>query len=319
MNITLQLKCTAEPQRSPDAWWLPGDSVAMWVREVVTWPIAQNDLRLLSVPGDFHGTTSGALVITPTKDAAAILACRPAGVAYSLVGNRLYVPRDAVFDPPAADAEIAALVPEDDAIYVWQPARGLIRCDQFAERRLDQLLALPSQKANTWNQAVPGTALNDRLLSIEPFVVPEIDQFLNMARGDIGTLAPEIQELPYSPNERRWWRRIVWLVIAGVLLVIVFLVLFRGASVNWPLVLMAIAVALVIMALLWRLAKWAKETATRNKASRPAANSGRSSAGGGGCDGSPRRSTLWMNSWKPCGTVRSTGYCTCWKHGQMKA
>jgi len=202
MNITLQLRYAAEPQRPVAAWRLDGDSPARWLDEVTAWPGEQTAWKLYPLGGNEPGSVAGLLVEPAAGDLAAIAAVHPGGSPYSRIG-RLLLPVHARFDPLLSDAEVEALLPADDSLYVWQPQVGLIRCDSTATLSLPQLLAAPSRAAGSWNAAVAGVRTNQRLLSIQPSAALSVEHLMEEARGDISEDAGNWEALPRSPREPR--------------------------------------------------------------------------------------------------------------------
>lgn len=291
MNITLQIRHSLSSQRRPAAWFLAGGSAAEWLDEIARWPTAHESLQLIIVAGESHGSVSGVLVIVETEGANAIQDSQPLGVPYGSIGGRLFVPMDAEFDPPAADAEVAALLPDDRAIYVWQPARGLIRCDTSDQTDVGRFLTVPPAAMETWDRAVPGVVLNDRLISIEPKESLDAQQILQEARGDIAMHGESLADLPYSPQQIQSFRRMLWLglAVAGILVVAVVVMSFlNGRRIDWRLLLLALGVAVVAFLLFRQFLKWAKETAAKNR------SGGRRSDTGGGIGSWLREVRSWV-------------------------
>lgn len=246
MNLALRLRYDDKPQRPAIAFWLAGADVAEWLEAAASTSPQRDALRWLVVPGESHGSVRGVLAV-----ADATVAALPRSVPFGVLGERLYVPVAARFDPPARDDEVAALLPNDEAPYVWLPAEGLIRCDGSALRSTHELLRAPPRVPVAWDAAVPGEKLNARLLSIRPDVPLDVAGWVDAARGDIGEQAGDWRELPPAPGEPWAWRGLLsrafpWLGLVGML--VLFLLVpatAEGSPTIVPLLLFLFGVGLI--------------------------------------------------------------------------
>jgi tetratricopeptide (TPR) repeat protein len=197
MIVSLRIKYSAVPQRSPVAWLVPGETADAWLAELAAWNTPLASARLYALPRSVTDPRScGVLVVGASPPAAGR---RPRVFAYGLAGEQIYVPIDARIDPPVSDRELSALV--DNTPHVWHPQAGLMALPPESALRVSDLLALPPEAAATWDAAVPGVALNGRLLSIEPDAAFDVQQVLEQGRDDIGGEAQHWDELPPSANE----------------------------------------------------------------------------------------------------------------------
>jgi tetratricopeptide (TPR) repeat protein len=174
-----------------EAWLLVGGEPASWLAEMAIWGVPLAEVRLAVLP-------RGAIVFCgPGKTLKATGSALP----YGCLGQRLYLPVEAAFDPSMADDEVLALLPGDDTLFVWQPAEGLLRLDPAQLIAISRLVASPPATGETWSAAQPGVAVNQRLLSVEPTERPTLEEVLNQGRDDIGSRSPLGDVLPQHPGE----------------------------------------------------------------------------------------------------------------------
>lgn len=196
-RITIRLE--NRPVHKPVAWYISGSRADKWLEEVGQWGVSLSRLTFYSVPMSISDRRPrGALVIV---DGGATPAVTPRVVPYGQLAGKLYLPVDAGVWPPVTDEELKSLFGPDMESYVWHPASGLTGFESGAGLRAEQLLRFPLPSPTDWSVARPGTAFNTRLWSVEPEAIPRIDEILEAGRGDIGSLAPDISELPPSPDE----------------------------------------------------------------------------------------------------------------------
>lgn len=196
MIASLKLVYGEERLRPAAAWLLVGDSPEVWLRELISWKTPLIGATLYAVPGEGRRHPCGLLV----------LGARPAderrsarALEYGLAGSRLYLPVDARLDPPVGDAELNELL--GDTPHLWHPAAGLLALEPTLVLHVADLLEAPSFSDATWDRAVPGLAINARLLSIEPETDLSFQQVLEQGREDIGSESPELDALPPAPGE----------------------------------------------------------------------------------------------------------------------
>jgi hypothetical protein len=190
MKVELSIRYREELQRPTAAWFVRGSSTQVWLDEMISWQTSLTMARLHILP-------SGVLV---TGVSPSIAAVSPQTMPYCEMLRRLYLPSHAELDPPLNDRELAELL-GDELTYVWHPQAGLVAFSPTQVLKVRDLLTVPAISADEWNRAVPGTALNNRLWSIEAAETPNIDDVLEMARDDIGSERPEVDRMPRSPHE----------------------------------------------------------------------------------------------------------------------
>ena len=191
MNVTLQLRYTSAPRRTTSAWLVPGTDPGQWLAEMTAWSVPLADARLMAGEGVALVLLSGENQPAKTQFA----------LAYGKIGERLFVPVEAAFDPPLDDDEVAALVPPGEALYLWRPEVGLLQFEPHQALKIAQLVAPPPQSGSRWNVAQPGIATNSRLLSIVPLSHPSPDDFLQEGRDDISSQPLAVNRLLPLPNE----------------------------------------------------------------------------------------------------------------------
>src|SRR5690349_4031357 len=123
ISFPLTLRLAPAPVHSPTAWFIPGDDPQGWLEEILHWwgtPAAK--LRFFVVPASVRDRSPiGVLVrIEGNLPPTAVLRAQP----YGLLGDRLFVPVDAVLEIPVSDSELRQKLPLD--LYVMHPSAGLI-------------------------------------------------------------------------------------------------------------------------------------------------------------------------------------------------
>ena len=193
MKVELQLRYSPSPARPARAWFIPGASPAEWLGELTTWRVPLDGMRILPL------SQGGALAL-PGQGTAELSPQLTAALPYGCAGSRLYLPVEAVLDPPLSDAELRELL-DPESIYVWQPARGLARFSFEQALPVSELLAVPPLGVRVWDAAEPGIAENSRLLSIVPDSPISLEDVMEAGRDDIGTSPLAGSELPPAPGE----------------------------------------------------------------------------------------------------------------------
>ncbi len=192
MNVTLQLVYRDAPQRPAAAWLVPGATPAAWLAEMTAWGVPLAEAKLLVI------ADAGLLVWLP----AGSKLHRPGGaIAYGRIAERALVPVEAAIDPPVTERELAALLAGHDALFVWHPRLGLSCYEADEVLCVADLLVPPPISGERLDAGQPGTAFNQRLLSIEPTHRPTLEDVIEAARGNIGTQPLAGGKLPAHPLE----------------------------------------------------------------------------------------------------------------------
>lgn len=182
------------------AWLLPGDDPLRWLEELVAWGDDLVDIDCLVIGRGDDGRIHGLLAIAPAhKKSMPPLGARC--FPYVAPVPRCFIPADAKLDPPLAGAALSKLLPSSECLYVWHPTAGWIAFEPPQTLRAPRLLGPIAPAEVAWDRAVPGTALNGRLHSIEPAIAPNADQTISGLGGDIGEKGSSLADLPPDPNE----------------------------------------------------------------------------------------------------------------------
>lgn len=199
MNFPLRLRYDDSQRRPATAWLLVGPSAADWTAELAAWQTPLAEARFYAVPTSRTDRRPCGLFVVgagPHDGRAS-----PRALPYAAVERRLYVPCESRLDPLPTAAELAELL--DEELYVWHPQAGLVALPATSARRANDLIIVPSSSSDGWTAAVPGIALNGKLVSVEAAVTPTVQDVLNDARGDIGTQPLDRSRLPPAPHEPR--------------------------------------------------------------------------------------------------------------------
>lgn len=196
-QLPLHIRYGTTAQREPVAWFILGDDPRAWLSEIASWPVAHSSLSLLVVPRsrqDLH--PCGVLVIGPLAQLPRPSHCHP----YGRVAERFHLPVEAELAPDVSDAELLALLASDRQ-YVFHPIAGLCSFAPDEVLTAANLLTVPEPLPRLWDRAQPGIALARRLTALTPEETPTVEQVLQAGRGDIGTSAHHLDELPPSTDE----------------------------------------------------------------------------------------------------------------------
>ena len=198
ITVTLKLRCGKTPARRPDAWFIPGGDVSVWLREIAAWEVPHGDVRLLPVPrSSTDRQPCGVLALVEKGRAPVAARC----VAFAKAGDRVFIPVDAWFDPDVSEAELRELCFSDSQLYVWHPAAGLVAFEPADVLRLSDLIEIEPPLARLWDGALPGVAFSRRLVSLMPEQSLSFEQMLQDGRDDIGSEQPDADNLPAGPRE----------------------------------------------------------------------------------------------------------------------
>lgn len=197
ISLNIQLRLARESRRMAEAVLLPGGDPAAWLRALQVEGISLEAVRFLPLATD-PAEILGA-ICPVTEEIAARLDRR--FTRYGCVGGRLFIPVEAAFDPPVADAEWRELLPPDDSLLVWYPHLGLIRFEAEQQWRASDLCRPPERRVVDWGRAESGTAFNQRLHSLQAEPPPDTTAMIQLGQDDIGTRSDQRNRLPRSENE----------------------------------------------------------------------------------------------------------------------
>jgi tetratricopeptide (TPR) repeat protein len=191
----LQLRYDPALDAPPAAWFLPGDSVERWLEELARCGLAAIDTRLFVIPRSTEDHSAAGLLVVPAR----VESVRetPAGIGCRLVAGRVFVPTDAVLQPPVTDSELRHLCALP--VSFFHPAFGLSGFEEEAVLRVSDLLEAPEERAANWNFARPGTPALPELSAIVLLQPPSIEDVFGGAQDEIGSEAPS--DLPPAPDE----------------------------------------------------------------------------------------------------------------------
>ena len=195
MTSTIQLRQNAEAKTEATAWFIPGDSTARWLEELARCGLAETATRLSLVPRSSEDRRPAGLLAVPAEGSKP--GSTPAGLAYKLLGGRLFVPIDAQLHPPVTDAELKNLCPWKAALF--HPAFGLSAFEEESALHVWDLLEPAVERAANWNCAVAGPMASPELQATVLAQPPTREDMFGDASNEIGTDSPA--DLPAAPGE----------------------------------------------------------------------------------------------------------------------
>lgn len=198
MNVTIRLHYDEARLREPSAWFIAGASAELWLVELAGWQSPLHSARLFAVPtsrSDRRPCGVFVLGAAPAPERAG-----PRTIGYARIAERLYLPLHARCEPDVTDAELGELLDVSDP-RLWHPQAGLHVLAAENSFSVADLISPIAAVQDLWQAAQTGTALNSRLLSLEPTAPPTADEVMNSGRGDIATRPPKLDDLPESPGE----------------------------------------------------------------------------------------------------------------------
>ncbi len=210
----LQLRYSPELDTTADAWFLPGNSAARWLDELVRCGLAGMEARLFVVPQSVEARAPAGLLVVPARVNS--VSEQPAGIPCRLIAGRLFVPADAVLHPPVSDSEWRTLCPL--AVSFLHPVFGLSSFEEEDAARISDLIALPEERAANWNFARPGAPAWPELTALVLLQPPSIEDVFGGAAGEIGSEpAADLPPAPDEPKEDALTkaRRALWRLFVG--------------------------------------------------------------------------------------------------------
>ncbi len=175
--LSLTLTRSGRQQRQPAATLLPGQDPSGWVAQLTAHSGMLGTLELFRLP-----KASGLFVVWLAESAD-----HPGrGLRFGRLGQHLFLPVDAVVQPPISSEEADRLFGRWKFV-VWHPALGPLGFDREDAVPLVDLLALPrSRPSATWNDAQAGPAPLPPMRGIQ-FVLPvQRDDLFGDAPREIG-------------------------------------------------------------------------------------------------------------------------------------
>ena len=161
-SLPLQLHRTQQPVREAVAWWLQGDCLEDWVREILQWSVDENALSIYVLPTSKHNLDpSGIFVVlsqgTPKQT--------PCGMAFGSIGAGIWIPVSALLSPSLTQQEIHSLGAYE--CLVAHPSLGWFGFEEKDRKSWMDLFQPPPQPTYPWNSARPGERWNSTIISIE--------------------------------------------------------------------------------------------------------------------------------------------------------
>jgi len=195
--LPLQLHHWANSDRGPDAWFLPGTSVARWLEELSRCGLADSETQLFVVPKSVSDRAPAGLLVLPSR--ADAVAHQPSGLPCRRITDRLFIPLEAVLHPSVTDAELRALCPLP--VSFFHPALGVSGFETESALRVWDLIKPPEERAEHWNFAQPGAPTWPKLQAVILAQPPSMEDMFGNAPDEIGSESP--LDLPPAPNEPR--------------------------------------------------------------------------------------------------------------------
>lgn len=205
-SLPIQMRHSTQLQRPAEAVLLPGSDAAAWLE----WLGSRDQLgslRLMPVADPQSGhQVLGALCFNADRPPNASQADPWHQIdrrcpRYGCTGRRLFVPVEAVLDPPIENSEWRELLPPDESLLVWHPLVGLVRFEPEQVLSVEDLLARPVRRNVDWGRAQPGTALNRRLFSLQAVPPPRVEMIFESGQEDIGSSSDKLDKLPPTADE----------------------------------------------------------------------------------------------------------------------
>lgn len=214
MIVPLQLRHDPSARHLAEAWFLTGNDPARWLDELARSGLAEVETRLFLITrqgirqnalvapksdgggtrNTQHASISGLLIIPDPGHAPSF---PPAGIPCRLLAGRLYVPTDALLQPPLIDAELRELCPWPIAFF--HPTLGLSHFDNDSALHVWDLLETPAQRDEQWNSARHGQPPLPALSAIILARKPTMDDLFGDASQEIGT--EPLDDLPPAEGE----------------------------------------------------------------------------------------------------------------------
>ncbi len=195
MMLPLRLRHSEGLDGKPEAWFLPGGDAGQWFDTLVECGLAREDTRVFLIPRSVDDRACAGMLVVPAE---AHSFSRPAaGLGCRRVAGAMFVPVDAVLEPPVTDAEVRKLSALPVSFY--HPVYGLSGFMQAAGSRLSDLLQAPVQTAENWNSARVGAPVLPELSSIIILRTASPEDLFGEAPKEIGS--EPLSDLPPMADE----------------------------------------------------------------------------------------------------------------------
>lgn len=193
MILPLQLRHDPALDAAPAAWFLPGESAARWLEELVRCGLAGMESRLFIVRRSIADPTPAGLLVVPSR--ANLVSEAPAGIPCRLIGGSFFVPGDAALHPPVAESELRRLAATPLSFY--HPVFGLSSLEPALH--VADLIETPIEAPSNWNFARPGASALPELVAVMLIQPPSLKDIFGGADEEIG--AEPLEDLPPVPDE----------------------------------------------------------------------------------------------------------------------
>ena len=155
IRMTLHLRHSEQPLRPATAVFLPGGEPDRWLQELAQWNVSHNALRLYPLPAGRYSLAPVGVLVTSTAVVEWLDRNICWGIPFGSASPQLYLPIDAVLEPPLAAEELDKLL-EPERTYVWHPAIGLVAFERSEVLQVADLLEMPPPATSVYDSAQPG-------------------------------------------------------------------------------------------------------------------------------------------------------------------
>jgi tetratricopeptide (TPR) repeat protein len=190
---TLQLKHVDKAVRAPVAWFLAGTDAGAWLQEICRWEISQKGMRLFVLALSTGQQKPVGVLVVPAQGA--MPKQKPRGLAFGVIGGKLYLPVDAELWPPIEAHEIKLM----HDVQIFHPALGLAGFAADEALGISDILRQPPSRVENWNFARTGAPINQHLRSVQLAAFISLKDLFGGAGDEIGSASPT--ELPPAPDE----------------------------------------------------------------------------------------------------------------------
>ena len=121
----------------------------------------------------------------------------------SMTGSQFWIPKAAHLNPKPMQNEWSNAINGTSRLLVWHPVWGLLGLEESHRLGIESLIRGPEMPSGRWNDAVPGSALPERLLRVDSPPPPTLQQWLENTSKSIGKSPKPLMDLPPSRAERR--------------------------------------------------------------------------------------------------------------------
>lgn len=186
--IQLQFRYSEHHIHDVAGYFLPGGNVEEWLRAISSTGERLKSQRFAILPKSASDTNALGLLV---MHAPSLLPDH--SLPMGCLGDRLFLPTNAIPHVPVLVNEWPQLLRGDYAAWCWHPATGLVAIEKSDLLTVSDLLRPCSIQDSSWDMDLAPVRLNTRLHSLRIEQPPSVDDIITSGQGDIGSEGDQLR------------------------------------------------------------------------------------------------------------------------------